>query len=300
MSDGSLARWWTLALSHDVLPAKPVAAIADGVEIVLFRDAVGTVHALLDQCAHRRAPLSLGSVTEAGLIECPYHGWRYDGATGGCRNIPNLPQAEKVPRSYRVPTFAAEERDGFVHVWSKGDATPDAQPPALMLSGDMNANSGQALIAFPHESCVDLLLDAPGALVDIAGVTVVNDHRFGDPIVTDGYIHADYAAFWTASRLKAPVADYPLTVRVVSAIDGGHAHVAILDATGASLAQAVIALTPVRRSLCLAHWRSVGLDADARSARIGVKRIIDPAIVRGAVDYVSRLRHDDARPEVTS
>ncbi|MEM7773081.1 MAG: Rieske 2Fe-2S domain-containing protein [Cyanobacteria bacterium P01_A01_bin.37] len=42
---------------------------------------------LADQCPHRLAPLSEGRVNEAGLLECPYHGWAFSGA-GTCEHIP--------------------------------------------------------------------------------------------------------------------------------------------------------------------------------------------------------------------
>jgi len=41
-----------------------------------------------DVCPHRLAPLSQGRVDEkSGCIECPYHGWRFDG-DGTCTSIP--------------------------------------------------------------------------------------------------------------------------------------------------------------------------------------------------------------------
>jgi len=40
---------------------------------VLFRDAEGRPACVLDECAHRACPLSIGRVVE-GTIECPYHG----------------------------------------------------------------------------------------------------------------------------------------------------------------------------------------------------------------------------------
>ena len=40
---------------------------------VLFRDAEGRPSCVLDECAHRACPLSVGRVVD-GQIECPYHG----------------------------------------------------------------------------------------------------------------------------------------------------------------------------------------------------------------------------------
>ncbi|MEN9519237.1 MAG: hypothetical protein RLZZ381_1825, partial [Cyanobacteriota bacterium] len=40
-----------------------------------------------DKCPHRLASLSEGRVNEAGLLECPYHGWTFSG-NGDCEVIP--------------------------------------------------------------------------------------------------------------------------------------------------------------------------------------------------------------------
>jgi phenylpropionate dioxygenase-like ring-hydroxylating dioxygenase large terminal subunit len=92
------------------------------VPLVLFRGEGGEPAALLDRCAHRNVPLSLGRLRGARL-ECAYHGWRYD-AGGACREVPGL-SAERAPKA-RVPSYPALERDGLV--WVHG--TPDARPPA--------------------------------------------------------------------------------------------------------------------------------------------------------------------------
>src|SRR3546814_9963973 len=78
--------WVIVALSSAVMD-QPKPVRCDGADYVLFRNEAGDIRALVDQCAHRRAPLSLGRVVAGGLIECPYHGWRYDGS-GACVAIP--------------------------------------------------------------------------------------------------------------------------------------------------------------------------------------------------------------------
>ncbi len=60
----------------------------------MYRDSVGTVRALANRCPHRRLPLSMGRVIPDGL-QCGYHGWTFDGATGRCTLIPNFQPEEK-------------------------------------------------------------------------------------------------------------------------------------------------------------------------------------------------------------
>ena len=48
----------------------------------------GAVSALADQCPHQAMPLSAGELTAEGMIECPWHGARFDCVTGECRRGP--------------------------------------------------------------------------------------------------------------------------------------------------------------------------------------------------------------------
>src|SRR5271156_3893837 len=107
--------WRTATLSSQVPAGKPVRVVCGHHDLVMFRDADGVCRALTDRCAHRRAPLSQGRLTERFLVECPYHGWQYDGA-GACIAIPNLRPEERIPKTYRVQSFETAERDGFVQV----------------------------------------------------------------------------------------------------------------------------------------------------------------------------------------
>ena len=101
--------WQAVALSVDI-SRKPKRILLDGAPIVLFRSSTG-ISALFDRCAHRLVELSTGKVVE-GEIECPYHGWRFDGE-GRCTAIPG--HVGEMPH-YRVRRYTAIERDGVVFV----------------------------------------------------------------------------------------------------------------------------------------------------------------------------------------
>jgi len=51
----------------------------------------------------------MGRVTEQGELQCGYHGWCFDGATGRCTRIPNLGADERPSRSLRVVAFLTGE-----------------------------------------------------------------------------------------------------------------------------------------------------------------------------------------------
>jgi nitrite reductase/ring-hydroxylating ferredoxin subunit len=271
---------------------RPVAIKSGDTDLALFRDDQGCVRALLDQCAHRRAPLSLGTVTVAGHVQCPYHGWRYEGAEGRCTAIPNLSSEEKVPRTYRVPAFAIAEQDGFIHIWSEGDATPAVPAPRLPVPALGVDRRESALLAYPHGALIDLMLDAPDAVLDIGGIAIVNAHRLGDPFLTDGMIEVIYAAIPASRRGKGLTSEYPFRVALRVPRDGGSAEVRLLDDLGIVQAAAVIGFMPVKQTLCtvVVQASSLPVVEGRRPITIGVRRAIDPVIARDAIDYVSRLR----------
>ncbi|MBD1909320.1 MULTISPECIES: Rieske 2Fe-2S domain-containing protein [unclassified Leptolyngbya] len=71
-----------------------------------------------DQCPHRLAPLSEGRIAEDGLLECPYHGWAFQG-DGTCDRIPQaLPNssAHTSPRAC-VASLPTAVRQGLLFVY---------------------------------------------------------------------------------------------------------------------------------------------------------------------------------------
>lgn len=79
---------------------------------------------VLDECSHRACPLSLGK-NVAGKIQCPYHGWEYDG-TGACVKMPSCHFLPGIT----VPAMTSVEHDGFIWVWA-GTGMPGLKLPNL-------------------------------------------------------------------------------------------------------------------------------------------------------------------------
>eukprot|EP00747_Dinoflagellata_sp_TGD_P033278 gnl/TRDRNA2_/TRDRNA2_136512_c0_seq1.p1 gnl/TRDRNA2_/TRDRNA2_136512_c0~~gnl/TRDRNA2_/TRDRNA2_136512_c0_seq1.p1 ORF type:complete len:457 (-),score=55.35 gnl/TRDRNA2_/TRDRNA2_136512_c0_seq1:90-1268(-) len=142
-----------------------------GDPVVLWRDQFGTARCVADKCPHRSAPLSLGHVHgETGAVECLYHGWQVDGASGKVTHIPALQAGKPIPSTAYVRTYAVSEQDGVVWVWAglPEDAV-GAEPPPRDLSDDgmplASAESGFAcqLLVFDlpidHSLMIENLLD---------------------------------------------------------------------------------------------------------------------------------------------
>jgi phenylpropionate dioxygenase-like ring-hydroxylating dioxygenase large terminal subunit len=122
---GYLPHQWFIACASPTLGRKPIACTIQDTPLVLFRDGSGKAGALLDRCPHRNIPLSAGRIAD-GLLQCSYHGWRFD-TSGTCRLVPAL-IGETDRKARRAESYATAEHDGFVWVYSTPDAAPIRAP----------------------------------------------------------------------------------------------------------------------------------------------------------------------------
>ncbi|MBB3000388.1 vanillate O-demethylase monooxygenase subunit [Paraburkholderia tropica] len=116
-----LNAWYVAAFSDELNGATPLARTLLDRPVVLYRDSEGAAHALDDRCAHRFAPLSRGRVV-GGVLECPYHGLRFDGA-GRCVHNPH--GDGRVPAQAHVRAYPVVERFGAVWFWPGEAARAD-------------------------------------------------------------------------------------------------------------------------------------------------------------------------------
>ncbi len=245
--------WWAAALSEAVSGEKPLAVVCDEHEIVLFRDSSGKAVALEDRCPHRRAPLSLGCVKANGL-QCPYHGWTFDGSTGACTEIPNLGENERVPARYGALAYKVAEANGFVHVWL-GDETPNNQLPANMYQARGTEITGSTVLPIAHDQYLAAMLDGTHALIQFDGI-VITDFFLGDARCEGEHLVLDRGAVWKG-KLPAPafVTEHPLIVRTHVPISGGQIQVALLTAEEKPVATLAIASNIGRRGTTAVCWR---------------------------------------------
>lgn len=96
----------TAALA-DVPEGLPLGVVlADGTRVCLVRDGE-TVHAVVDRCTHRDFALSGGDVVAPCVIECPWHGARFDVRSG---------RALQGPTTDGLTVYAVRIVDGAVFV----------------------------------------------------------------------------------------------------------------------------------------------------------------------------------------
>ena len=80
MNDAAAGR--VLTARADVLAGGRAVVDAGDREIVVLR-VDGALHAFDNACPHQGNPLADGEVL-GDMLECVYHGWRFDLATGAC------------------------------------------------------------------------------------------------------------------------------------------------------------------------------------------------------------------------
>ncbi len=154
------AHWYVACLSSDLGRRRPVARTVLGVPMALFRGGDGRAAAVIDRCPHRNVPLSLGTIDD-GLLQCSYHGWRFDGC-GACRAVPGLLE-EPDRRARRVDTFPTAEHDGFVWVFPTGDVEPSTIPfrfPCVDEGGYETVRRALSVTASLH-AALENTLDVP-------------------------------------------------------------------------------------------------------------------------------------------
>lgn len=121
--------WYPVAFLRDLEQDRPHRFVLLGEPLVLwFESSSQQWRAFADRCPHRLVPLSEGRLSESGELECPYHGWRFNGA-GACTTIPQ--GGEAIPAGARCRSYATATAQDLLFVYS-GDSA-EADPSRLPL-----------------------------------------------------------------------------------------------------------------------------------------------------------------------
>lgn len=120
--------FWYAAGRSDDLTDTPQKVRMLGQNFVLFRDSSGQAHCLSNVCTHRGGSLAGGKM-RGDCIECPYHGWLFNGA-GQCTKIPSLGKNGKIPPRTKIDSYPVQEKYGLIFAFL-GDL-PEAERPPIM------------------------------------------------------------------------------------------------------------------------------------------------------------------------
>jgi phenylpropionate dioxygenase-like ring-hydroxylating dioxygenase large terminal subunit len=146
--------------------------------VVFWRGEDGRVTALEDSCAHRMAPLSLGTLLDGGRrLQCPYHGLEFDRG-GACVRVPGQ---SAVPPGAAVRRYPCAERWRWLWIWP-GD--PDRADESLIPDFHWNDDPGWVSVGdyFHVGGNWRLLVDN---LMDLSHVAYVHATTLGTGGVAD-------------------------------------------------------------------------------------------------------------------
>jgi len=103
-----------------------------GEHLAVFRGHSGKANILDAYCPHLGANLAThGKVVGENCIECPFHGWRFEGESGKCASIP---YCDKVPEIARTTVWPVLETNNMIHVYYNADKEEHTwTPPDLQL-----------------------------------------------------------------------------------------------------------------------------------------------------------------------
>ena len=148
--------WYVAALPQDVGRELRRRTIL-GDPILLYRKLDGSLAAVMDRCPHRFAPLSRGTLHD-DIIECKYHGLRFDGS-GMC--VLN-PHGETINPAMHVHHYPAVECHGLVWIWMGNPETASLDRiPNLSYMGASGSRTVRNYIYadYRYDILVDNLLD---------------------------------------------------------------------------------------------------------------------------------------------
>ena len=127
--------WYPVARSSAIQGRRLATTMLLEVPLVLGRTDAGKPFAMRDSCPHRGIPLSYGRFDGKNL-ECSYHGWKFDGCSGQCVEIPSLTSQDKlkVERIF-AGHYPCEEQNGYVwvYMYPQTGRLPETIPEAPRL-----------------------------------------------------------------------------------------------------------------------------------------------------------------------
>ena len=125
-------QWYAILESNEIKKGEVIGVTRMGMKLAFWRGNDNNLHCIKDQCIHRGAALSKGTVIHQ-YLQCPFHGFEYD-YSGKVKIIPAIGKKSKVSDHFKQKTFIVKEIGGFVFLWwSESEIDPDNLPTIPMF-----------------------------------------------------------------------------------------------------------------------------------------------------------------------
>jgi nitrite reductase/ring-hydroxylating ferredoxin subunit len=107
--------WFILTPSDEVAVGEIVPVHYFGRDLIVFRTDSGTARVTGAYCSHLGAHIGVGGKVRGESVQCPFHGWCYDGASGRCTKIPY--GSGRIPTKAAVSAYPVVERNAMIWAW---------------------------------------------------------------------------------------------------------------------------------------------------------------------------------------
>jgi 3-ketosteroid 9alpha-monooxygenase subunit A len=104
--------WFSVSASEDLSIGQVRALVYLERDLVLFRGEDGVARVFDGHCPHLGAHLGVGGRVCGDGLQCPFHGWRFDGDAQLCE----VPGLDEIPR-VSAGSWPVCERNGRIFVW---------------------------------------------------------------------------------------------------------------------------------------------------------------------------------------
>lgn len=168
--------WYVAAWSKEVGRQLLARRILDE-PVLLYRKNDGTPVALLDRCAHKLAPLSMGRLVD-DVVQCGYHGMEYD-CSGQCVRVPGQ---DKIPKTAKVRSFPLVERYNAVWIWTGNPALAD---PEKIMVIEHYGEPGWKVLDGGYQYHEASYVNIADNLMDPAHTTFVHGRTIGMPAASE-------------------------------------------------------------------------------------------------------------------
>lgn len=79
---------WTVTINKNIFLTS-FCVVHLGENFAVFRSSDGNVNILNAYCPHLGANMAIGGTVKGNGLQCPFHGWVFDGTSGSCVHIPS-------------------------------------------------------------------------------------------------------------------------------------------------------------------------------------------------------------------
>ncbi|XP_012259969.2 cholesterol 7-desaturase nvd [Athalia rosae] len=142
--------WFVLLESSELKCGQVKHIAALGQNFAVFRTQKGTISVLDAYCPHLGANMGEGGRVRGDCLECPFHGWLFDGTDGRCKKIP---YSDKVPEFAKTKAWDCCEINYLIFVWHHAEGMkPDWRPQPIdnIINGNWRYHGRNEFLVNSH------------------------------------------------------------------------------------------------------------------------------------------------------